>query len=146
MQMSSNLTPVELNINTSSLPLLPYYLSDPRMKSYKVVQNQYSFMIQNLKIKYGCLEVPEWIPGHLKEFWLLQKDCNPPPGYTSRDINWAEFMHEMVTACYTFYFSEDVDGYVEDDEEETIENLEFIHENFEVLGRARGRGDISRRT
>ena len=79
-------------------------------------------MIQNLKIKYGCREVPEWIPKHLKAFWLLQKDCNPPPGYTSRDINWAEtlpeFMHEMVTACYTFYFGEDVDRYVEDQEDD----------------------------
>ena len=138
MKMSSNLTPVELNLNTSSLAILPYHLSDLRMKSYKIVQRQYSLMIQNLKIKYGCREVPEWIPEHLKEFWLLQKDCNPPPGYTSRDINWAEFMHEMVTACYTFYFGEDVDRYVEDeeDDEKPIENLEFIHENFGDLEEA----------
>ena len=40
MKMSLNLTPVELNLNTSSLPLLPQYLSEPRMKSCTVVHHQ----------------------------------------------------------------------------------------------------------
>ena len=70
-------------------------------------------MMTALKIKYGSANIPPWVPEDLHEFWLRQRNCNPPPGITAKDCSWPNFLYRMVSACYTYYLGDEVAFYVE---------------------------------
>ena len=118
--------------NLCHLPLLEYHIDDPKFLNTRVVKGIYSKMAaaEGLSRSFGVEgKMPPWWmdSGATEEekkkeaeFWKVQIGCNPPPGVTSKQMNWPSTLRKYVIRCYLFHLGNmdavrDYYEYVNDD-------------------------------
>ena len=126
--------------NVCSLPLLAYHIDDPRFLNTKVIKSMYSKMMnaEGLNRSFGVEgKMTKWWVGEKdtdeekmeeKEFWKIQVGCNPPPGMSSKKINWPSTLKKYIIRCYLFHLGsmESVKEYYEYDHFDEDRNGEQV--------------------
>ena len=159
-----------LNQNTCHLPLLHYHLDDRKFLHTKKLKSFYSSVMSAEGItKYGkdIKKMPAWwiAPGASEEeairdknFWLIQKGCNPPTGMNHFNLNWPMTMKKYLTRCYLYHLGsmEVVNDYYvhynstegdedeeKDDTKEDIDESNDHDDNEAIVDSAKDVGDHS---
>ena len=125
--------------NNSALPLLSYHIDDPRFMNTKVIKAMYSKMMaaEGLSRSFGVeSKMPKWWVDEKgtdaekeeeRNFWKIQRGCNPPTGVDSTELNWPSTLRKFILRCYLFHLG----------------SLETVREYYEYVNLDVGHAEVA---